>query len=220
MGRPSTKGITGPEKKVNDYWQGSYKCRHCKASSVTYFIWVTGSEKSISLTKVGQWPPLLREPAAAVVKGWNKEDVRFYREALTLRNHGKGIAALPYLRRVIETHIQQILDLLNETNAVKPIRGFEFERFSQARESRRFSDKLDFARDYLPEGLTPKGGPNPIGLMYELIRDGLHARSEAECVAIFDRCQTAFVYVIDRLASARAKDQDYLDAIRKLTDGK
>lgn len=73
---------------------------------------------------------------------------------------------------------------------------------AQAKESRRFSDKLDVAR------------------VYELISDGLHARSEAECVEIFDRCQAAFVYAIDRLASARAKDAGFLEAFRTVTGKK
>ncbi len=77
------------------------------------------------------------------------------------------------------------------------------------------SDKLDFARDYLPADLTPSGAPNPIGTLYELINDGLHQRTEEECVAICDRCRSAFEYVVKKLREAKREDEAYVESIRK-----
>jgi hypothetical protein len=100
---------------------------------------------------------------------------------MTFRNGNKGIGALPYLRRIIENHIQGLLDLIGEANQRNPIAGFDPAGFEVVRASHRFSDKLDFARDHLPAGLTPSGSPNPIGTLYELISEGLHERTEEEC---------------------------------------
>jgi len=46
--------------------------------------------------------------------------------------------------------------------------GFDSAAFEKVSTSRRFSEKPDFARDFLPVDLTPAGYPNPIGTLYEL----------------------------------------------------
>jgi hypothetical protein len=91
--------------------------------------------------------------------------------------------------------------------------------FEKVKASRPFSERLDFARDYLPRDLTPSGAPNPIGTLYELIGDGLHQREEEECVAIFDRCKLAFEFIIKKLTEAKREDEAYIDSIRKLNQG-
>jgi hypothetical protein len=68
----------------------------------------------------------------------------------------------------------------------------------------------------LPSDLTPVGYPNPIGTLYELISDGLHERTEEECVEIFDRCKVAFEYVVRKLTEAKQEDEAYIEAIQKL----
>ena len=45
----------------------------------------------------------------------------------------------------------------------------------------------------------------PFGTLYELISDGLHQRSEDECMGIFYRCKTAFEYVVKKLTEARRR---------------
>jgi hypothetical protein len=193
-----------------------YQCRNCQRSDVTFVVLVNLLENEGEIKKIGQFPPLWREADPLVVAGWNKHDVLLYRKAMTFRNANEGIAALPYLRRIIENHTRDVLDLIADSNSRTPIEGFDRTTFDQARMSRRFSDKLDFAQKYLPTGLTPQGQPNPIGVLYELISEGLHERNEDECVEIFDRCRAAFEFVVRKLTEAKREDEDYARALRKL----
>jgi hypothetical protein len=117
---------------------------------VTYFLYIDVSEIGGEITKVGRWPPLSRKPDPLVVAGWSEPDTRLYLDAMTFRNSNKGIGALPYLRRIIENHIHQVLDLIDEANERKPIPGFDPVRYAEVRSGHRFSDKLDLARDFLP----------------------------------------------------------------------
>ena len=202
--------------EIDKFSSAHFQCRNCKSSGVTYFLRFNVNELGGEITKVGQWPPLSREADPVVVAGWNKADVLFYRDAMTFRNFGKGIAALPYLRRIIEKHILDVLDLIEDANKRKPIAGFDRAKLESVRISHRFSEKLDFARDYLPTDLTPTGLPNPIGTLHELISEGLHERSEEDCVEVFDRCKAAFEYVVKKLTEAKRDDEAYREAIRKL----
>ena len=193
-----------------------FQCRNCLRAQVFYCLDFDVNQKGGQITKIGQRPPLSREPDPVVVADWGKGDKLLYRDAMTFRNSNKGIGALPYLRRIIENHIQGVLDLIAGANQRNPIAGFDQAEFEKVRSSHRFSEKLDFARDHLPAGLTPGGSPNPIGTLYDLISEGLHERTEEECVDIFDRCKTAFEYVVKKLTEAKREDEVYIAAIRKL----
>lgn len=207
----------GRDRKIlNTFASSRFVCRNCRRSAVTFFILFKLDERSGELTKVGQWPPLSREADPIVVAGWDKTDKILYRKAMTFRHANEGIAALPYLRRVIETHIHDVLDLIGEANRRRPISGFNEVHFQQVRKSRRFSDKLDFAKEYLPADLTPSGYRNPIGTLYELISEGLHERTEEDCVAVFDRCKAAFEFVVRKLTEAKREDEQYIGALRLL----
>lgn len=201
---------------IDAFSQVSYTCRNCKRSAVHYFLYFNLNLLRGEIAKVGQWPPLSREADPIVVARWGKADKLLYRDAMTFRNSNKGIAALPYLRRIIENHIHDVFDLIADAHQRKPLVGFDSDALARIRISHRFSEKLDFARDFLPGDLTPAGYPNPIGPLYELISDGLHQRTEEECVDIFDRCRAAFEFVVKKLTEAKREDEAYIEAIRKL----
>jgi predicted DNA-binding protein len=208
--------FTSNSSAFDQFISVSFTCRNCQRSRVHYFLHVKVNQKGGQIAKVGQWPPLSREADPIVVAGWGNADKLLYRDAMTFRNANKGIGALPYLRRIIENHIHDVLDLILAANQRKPLAGFDQTAFERIRTSHRFSEKLDFARDYLPSDLTPVGYPNPIGALYELISDGLHERTEEECVEIFDRCKVAFEYVVRKLTEAKQQDEAYIEAIQKL----
>ena len=193
-----------------------FSCRNCARSRLSIFLMLNITPSGGEITKVGQYPALYREADPVVVAKWGKKDIILYRKALTFRNANEGIAALPYLRRIIENHMRDIIDLIADSNTRRPINGFDETILNVAKTSRRFSDKLDFARAYLPHDLTPQGQPNPIGVLYELISEGLHERSEDECGTIFDKCKAAFEYVVRKLTEAKREDEDYVDALRTL----
>ena len=52
-----------------------------------------------------EWPDTLN-------KVLDKEDLSFYKNALRMRNYNLGIAAVAYLRRVVENKINDVLDVL------------------------------------------------------------------------------------------------------------
>jgi hypothetical protein len=209
-------GINGTVE--NSVGLATYECRNCQRSRMIFALLVVADRSHGEIMKIGQWPPLSREPDPVVTSGWSKPDLTLYRDAMTFRNSNKGIGALPYLRRIIENHIHDILDLIADANNRSAIHGFKTEMYETVRKGYSFAAKLEFARDFLPANLTPAGSPNPIGTLYELISDGLHARSEEECVDIFDGCKAAFEYVVKKLTDAKRDDEDYIESVRKLSE--
>jgi hypothetical protein len=175
-----------------------YTCKNC-GQNVTryYFFWQGYQDGTSRFFKVGQYPPLQKEPPQRLAKKLSRVDLDLYRKALTSRNDSYGLGALAYLRRVVENRMNDLLDLLQEA-AKQDENGAELKKIEQVNASWRFDDKISYAAKLLPKRLMP-GGINPIDKLHDLASDGIHNRSEDECLEIFDRCKASFEYVFREL---------------------
>ena len=116
-----------------------------------------------------------------------------------MRNHNLGIAAVAYLRRVVENRINDVLDVLAEAAQEHSFAAEELKKIKDAKRSFRFDDKIDYAAKLLPPHLRPEGKPNPIDVLHDLTSDGLHSKSEEECIDVFDKVRKIFEYVFGNL---------------------
>jgi hypothetical protein len=193
-----------------------YACRACRLSQ-HYWLLLTFDESGGSIIKVGQHPPLELEPPVLVAAGMNKSDLGLYRHALTCRNSNFGIAAVAYLRRIVENRTNFLIDLVaasvQEEDPTSPL----LQRVEGVKRDRRFSEKIDFAADLLPKSIRV-GGQNPVSLLHGLTSEALHGLSDEESVDVFDRCQLAFEHVIKRLKQGQDEDRSFLDAMMKMTE--
>ncbi len=186
----------------------SYECQNCPEypSFVRYnFHWVSRgkhtdpTDRTWEFSKVGQWPPLEERVPDSLEKVLDKDDLAFYRNALRMRNHNLGIAAVAYLRRVVENKINDVLDVLAEAAQEHDFAAEELKKIKEAKSSYRFDDKIEYAAKLLPPHLRPKGKPNPIDVLHGLASEGLHSKSEEECIDIFDKVRKVFEYVFGNL---------------------
>jgi hypothetical protein len=182
-----------------------YTCRNCPVdpSGIRYyFYWFQADEPAEAVgefLKVGQWPPLEERVPVTLEKVLDKEDLAFYKNALRMRNYNLGIAAVAYLRRVVEDKINDVLDILAEAAQEHSFAAEGLKKIKDAKRSYRFDDKVDYAAKLLPPHLRPEGKPNPIDVLHDLTSEGLHSRSEEECIDIFDRVRKVFEYVFGNL---------------------
>jgi len=178
----------------------SYTCKNCTSNVINfYYFWSgLGQDNSGTFLKAGQFPPLRKEPPERLAKKLNKVDHDLYRKALTSRNNSYGLGALAYLRRVVENRMNDLLDLLHEGAKQDNTAGAELQKIEEVKKNWVFDNKISYASNLLPKRLKP-GGVNPIDMLHDLASDGIHHRTEDECLAIFDRCKTAFEYVFGEL---------------------
>ena len=109
----SAKILTGPQRSG---WNAKeYTCNNCRTNITRYyFFWQAYQDGTSRFFKVGQHPPLQKEPQQRLAKKLGKVDLDLYRKALTSRNDAYGLGALAYLRRVVENRMNDLLDLLHE----------------------------------------------------------------------------------------------------------
>lgn len=144
-------------------------------------------------------------------------DLKLYRQALTCRHSNFGIAAVAYLRRIVENRTNYLVDVIAEQVAASEPDSPLLARVEEVKRDRRFSEKIEFAAAMLPASVR-RGGQNPVAILHDLTSEGLHAKSDEECIDMFDRCQLAFEHVITSLKSDSDEDKQYAEALKKLTE--
>jgi hypothetical protein len=204
------------ENNRNGFSQKLYNCS-CNRQNIQFYFYWKAEGQSYRFFKVGQHPPLDESINSELEKMLDEQDLKFYRNAIRLRNFNLGLGAVAYMRRVVENRMNDILDLVHEL-AVQDSWGTNLmAQFEDIRKDPRFSTKVEYAAKLIPLRLYPEGLPNPIGILHALTSDGLHARSEDECVDIFDRCKLVFEYLFANLRPSIADAKAFRLALTALT---
>lgn len=206
------------------FQQAMYVCRNCKDSFVRFALqWKQASqpEETSSILKFGQFPPFEEEIFPELRRRLSEPDhtdLDYFRKAIRCRNFGYGLAALSYLRRVVENRMNDLLDLivdLAQAESSAPLA----EQVEAIKESKSFSDKVDIGARILPDSLKPSGH-NPFDLLHDLASEGIHSRSEDESLELFDGCRSVFEYLFRELEVRKEDAHKYLEGMKKLAEKK
>jgi hypothetical protein len=213
------RGSVGIPKEL--YFVKKYMCRNCGGKVARFFFyWLRADAGGGVFYKVGQAP----EPEERVPKTLEDKlspaDLKVYRNALRLRNFNLGIGAVTYMRRVVENRMNDMLEVLHETARIHNGPAEVLAKYEVMKKEKRFSEKIDYAGDLLPVSLRPAGHPNPMAILHELASDGLHARTDEECVDIFDACRQTFEYVFGKMRIETEEAKKFVDGIAILRERK
>jgi len=208
---------------ANTYYRGGYKCGLCETDSLVIMVvpvkWerVPATPGSPALKesyvpsryeKIAHYPrPTVKVPATISKALGESSDL--YRKALICRNQGFGIAGLAYVRRVVEDKTNELIEVIEKLAVASGVAKEDVARIQKARTERTtFDQKLRLASEAIPHALRPDG-VNPIALLYGLVSEGLHGKSEQECLKITDEIRDIFEYVFGQLR-ARVEDSEQL----------
>lgn len=210
----------GGESNKSGFASKQYKCRNCANRYWTYyFCWDKGQQTSVFF-KVGQYPELEEQVSKTLEQALKPEDLKMYKNALRLRNFNLGIAAVAYMRRVVENRMNDMLEILHEAARVHNAPDEVLARHESVKNEKRFSVKVDYAGDLLPRSLRPEGHPNPMAVLHELASDGLHTKSDEECVDIFDECRQTFEYVFGKMRIETEEAKAFVKGMARLAEKK
>jgi len=196
----------------------SYKCRNCGSRSVTYYFYWKREQANSLFFKVGQYPELEEAVSQTLEEALSPEDLKVYKNALRMRNFNLGIAAVAYMRRVVENRMNDMLEVLHEAALAHNAPSEVLAKHEEMTKEKRFSEKVNYAGDLLPSNLRPAGKPNPMAILHELASDGLHTKSDEECVDIFDACRQTFEYVFGKMRIEIEETKSFVKGIAKLAE--
>jgi hypothetical protein len=199
------------DHKIGALGDAFWLCRNCGREAVKiYFRWETrGAETCFE--KVGRYPKAEINPPKELAKALGSH-LNFYRSGLTLRQHGYGLGALVYFRRIVEETTEALLDLIE--NLIGGLDG-EAERMAaikNAKRAQRFEDKVKIAADALPAHLR-MGGRNPLSILFRLLSDHLHSRTDQEAIEVVDGINSILGYLFTELKTHTEKREEYVAAL-------
>lgn len=204
------------------FGEKEFKCRNCKRRLIKFFFyWAKAPNPAGSFVffKIGQWPALEERIPAELKKNIDRSDLSLYYKALRCRNQNLGLGSLAYLRRVVEHKINAILDMIAEESRTVGFAPEHLAKLETVKTNGLFKDKIDLASAILPPSLRP-GGHNPIDALHDLSSDGIHHRTEEECIQAFDRVRFVFEYLFREIDARRRSAAEYADAVAKIASQK
>jgi hypothetical protein len=166
--------------------------------------------------KIGQFPPLSIAIPKALEKNLGEDAAALYKKALINRNEGNGLAAVTYIRRVVEDKTEELIEVVAQLaeahnvdlETVKNIRAAASERTT-------YDQKLKLAATVLPASLVIDGA-NPLGVIYGLVSMGLHSLSEEKCVAVADETKLMFEFTFTHLRAETQHRHKFVEQVKKL----
>ena len=192
-----------------------FRCTHCQKQHVAFLVHVgrTPETQSLHLVKAGVWPSARPAASHELTKALGPAAELFSR-GLIAEKFGFGIGAFAYYRRVTEDIIDRLLlslrsyaDDAGSANLVAAIDATANET--------QLSKRIAVVKDLVPKILRPDG-LNPLGTLYDALSDGLHGRSDEDCLCQAEALRIALDFLVTRLDSLVTTPKQFVDAMRKL----
>ena len=221
----------------------SYMCLRCKEKFFTVIYremkheeramgrpMATGLSKSglpplatfqavVGVMKIGEYPPPSVALPPALSKNLGPDAAALYRKGLQCRNNGFGLAAVGYIRRVVEDKTNELIEVaaaLAESHGVDAALVAKMRQAASSIEYTRYEDKLQFAATVFPDSLKV-GSINPLGTLYGLVSKGIHGLNEAQCIEIADQTTGVFDFIFTNLRAEVADRKAFADKVKKLS---
>lgn len=211
----------GPRQKfINTHLDGDYfiryVCADCQQNLKTFAISARVNSGDISgiCYKYGE-EPQFGPPTPARLLTLIGPDRELYLKGRRCENQGLGVGAFAYYRRVVEDQKNRILDEIIKAAQKLKVPDSQIQLLENAKAETQFSRALANVKDALPESLLIDGH-NPLSLLHAALSDGLHARSDAECLEVASSVRVVLVELSERLGQALRDEAEIHKAISRL----
>jgi hypothetical protein len=138
---------------------------------------------------------------------------------LICRNIGYGLAAAGYIRRVVEDKTNELIDVVAKYAEISGVDATKVEEIRAAANSTTaytpYDKKLEIASTVFPDSLRV-GGKNPLFSLFKLVSEGIHGKSEEECVKVAEDTDLVFQYVFTNLKAQTEVRKAYIEKMKEL----
>jgi len=207
----------------NFYGLVLYGCINCTESDKVFAIKAerAGKESSGNCTKIYQEPSFgspIPKRLFHVIGEANRE---YFLQARRAIARGLGVGAYSYYRRIVENTkfdlVNSILEVAQATNA--PVGQIEL--LKKAHSETQFSKAIEMLRG---EGAIPPvlliEGHNPLLLLHDLLSEGIHQLSDAECLKRSQEAEIVLCEIADRMQIAMSERKSVKSAIASILNRK
>jgi hypothetical protein len=199
-------------------WNLTYLCSNCRKKEKIFSLALIKDEgkQSGSAAKLGELPPFGPPIPARLVKliGPDRELLLKGRRC---ENQGLGIGAFVYYRRVVESQkvriFNKIIEVAKKLKTSAPI----IAELEAARDETQFSKALSMVKEGIPPTLLINGH-NPLSLLHTALSEGVHDRSDEECLQLARSARVVLIELAESLGQALKDGAVLKHAVKTLLD--
>ncbi|MFZ3166201.1 MAG: hypothetical protein WA130_01210 [Candidatus Methanoperedens sp.] len=192
-----------------------YLCAGCHTFHRSFLIKV--SDKRDYFMKVGQYPAwdISIDTSISTVLGKHEE---LFKKGLICESQGYGIGAYAYYRRIVELIIDDLLDDI--TDLVEESGRDQYKNaLAKTKETSVVSDKIELVKNLLPVSLKPSG-INPLGFLYSFLSEGIHGKSDEECIEIATELRRIIIFLIKKVIQHKQEAKELTESMKKVLEKK
>jgi hypothetical protein len=196
----------------------TYICSNCRRNEKLFSLHASRrDEKNDESTagvcyKIGEFPAYGPPTPNRLLKLFGKDRVIFLK-GRQCENHGLGIGAFVYYRRVVENHKDKIIDeIIKVATKIAPEM---VDALELAKKEQQFSKALASVKDAIPQALLINGH-NPLTLLHSALSEGLHAQSDEDCLNLAHDIRVVLAELAERIGQVLKDEAELNAAISRL----
>lgn len=195
----------------------NYVCRNCREVTKKFAlnIYIKSLEPAIlSIMKLGEIPVFGPNTPSRVISliGPDRETFIKGRRA---ENHGLGIGAFAYYRRVVENQKGRLIREMGQAAQNLGAEEEDLKKFEKAAKETQFSRAIEDVKDAIPQSLLIRGC-NPLSLLHSALSEGLHDKSDEECLELAKSIRIVLTEMAERISQALKDEVELKQAISSL----
>jgi hypothetical protein len=193
----------------------TYWCRNCQYNTKLFSLQITvGGGKKGTAMKHGELP-FFGPPLPSRVINLVGPDRELFLRGRRCENQGLGIGAFAYYRRVVENQKGRLIDEIAKVAKRLGASAQTIQVFEKAAKETQFSRAVDDVKAAIPASLLIDTH-NPLVLLHSALSEGLHARTEEECLELAMSIRVVLTELADRISIALKDEVELKQAISNL----
>jgi hypothetical protein len=197
----------------------AYTCRNCSESLKLFALHFTRqSENPVKCLKIGEFPPF-GPPLPAKLVTLIGPDRDMLLKARRAENHGMGIGAYAYYRRIVERQKDRIFDKVISISKRLGLVEELVRELELAKSETQFTKAVDQIKLAIPDVLRING-QNPLKLLHSALSEGIHAQDDATCLELAHDVRVVLTELAERMAQALKDEHELGEAVKRLSSKK
>ena len=208
-----------PEEKW-EFLYLTYTCSNCRSFQKTFSLAANRDKRleSGKCYKFGELPEY-GPPTPARLISLIGPDRDLFLKGRRCENQGLGVGAFVYYRRVVENQKNRILDEIIKVAKKLSASNEAISALENAKRETQFSKALANVKEAVPQSLLINGH-NPLTLLHSALSDGLHERTDDQCLEVASSIRVVLAELSDRLSQALKDEAELTKALSKLLNAK
>ncbi len=197
-----------------------FRCRNCQGSRKTFALWLLlgkDGEKG-EVFKLGE-VPAFGPPTPARLISLIGPEKDYYLKGRHAENQGLGIGAFVYYRRVVENQKDRIFDDILKVSEKIGAPKELLAQLTAAKAETQFSKAVETIKQAIPQALLINGHHNPLMLLHSALSEGLHDKTDDQCLELATSIRVVLTELVERMANALQGKAELNAAVGKLFKG-